>query len=174
MIRRAARVVCDRAAWIALGVIVGAAPATTALMPAATQTPQPPAPAQQAQSAPPPRVFPSNAGLVLNFVKPDKTKDFEAIVAKLKDALAASTNDRRQAQAKSWRVFKATEPAAGGAALYVFVVDPPVKDADYTVTAVLAESLSAADMAAITKQYVESYASGQNFVNLALVSDFSK
>jgi hypothetical protein len=174
MIRRAARVVCDRAAWIAVGVVVGAAPAATALLPTAPQTPPLPAPAQQAQTTPPPRVFSSDVGLVLNFIKPDKTKDFEAIVAKLKEALADSSDERRQAQAKSWRVFKATEPAAGGAALYVFIVDPPVKDADYAVTGVLGESLSSADLTAITKQYVDSYASGQNFVNLTLVSDLRK
>jgi hypothetical protein len=171
MLRRAALVVCDRCAWIALGVIVGAF--ATSLMEAQTPA-QPPAPAQQAQSAPPPRVFTGEAGLVLNFIKPDKTKDFEAIVGKVKDALGASTKEERREQAKGWRVFKAAEPAAGGAALYVFIVDPPVKNADYALTAVLAESLTAAEMTAVTKQYVESYASGQNFVNLALVAEFAK
>jgi len=34
------------------------------------------APAQQAAAAPAQRVFASDGGLVLNFVKPDKTADF--------------------------------------------------------------------------------------------------
>src|SRR5687767_158542 len=36
------------------------------------------------------RRFPSDAGMVLNFVKPDKTNDFEAVMAKLNDALRRS------------------------------------------------------------------------------------
>jgi hypothetical protein len=170
MVRNALLVVCNRLAWVALGLIVGAWSATTAF----TQTTQPPAPAQRAEGAPPTRVFTSDAGLVLNFIKPDKTKDFEAVIARLKDAMSESAKPERQEQAKSWRVFKAIEPAAGGAALYVFFTDAPVKDADYAVTTIMAETIAPDEMTELTRQYTESYASGQNFVNLALVADFGK
>lgn len=169
MVRNALLVACDRLAWILLGLIAGVLSAT-----AFTQATQPPPPAQQAQAAAAPRVFAADAGLVLNFIKPDKTKDFEAVIAKLKDALTGSAKPERKEQAKSWRVFKSPDPAAGGAALYVFFIDPPVKGADYTVTNILAEAVPADEMTQLTKQYVESYASGQNFVNIALVSDFGK
>jgi hypothetical protein len=168
MVRNTLLVVCDRLGWLAVGVV--SALSTTAF----TQGTQPPAPAQQAQAAASPRVFTADVGLVLNFVKPDKTKDFEAIVAKLKDALTASTKPERVEQAKTWRVFKAVESAAGGSALYVFIADPPVKNADYAVTSVLAEALTPAEMTTVSKQYIDSFASGQNFVNLTLVSDLSK
>ncbi len=170
MVRNALPVVCDRLAWVFLGLIVGALSATTVFSQA---TPQPP-PAEQAQAAAPTHVFTSDAGLVLNFIKPDKTKDFEAVIAKLKDALSESAKPERKQQAKGWRVFKSSDPAAAGAALYVYVVDPPVKGADYTVTNILAEALPSEEMAPLLKQYVESYASGQNFVNLALVADVGK
>jgi hypothetical protein len=129
------------------------------------------APAQQAAAAPAKRLFSSNAGLVLNFIKPDKTADFEAVMAKLKEALAKSDKPERKQQAASWKVFKSPEPAAGGNALYVFVIDPAVKDADYTVSTILAEAFPQ-EVQAIFKQYSDSYASGQNFVNLALVQKF--
>jgi hypothetical protein len=177
MVRRALLVVCDRLAWIALGAVAGAWSATTAFthaQPATAQPPALPAPAQQAQAAASPRVFTGEAGLVLNFIKADKTKEFEAIVEKLKDALASSDKPERQEQAKSWRVFKGAEPAAGGAALYVFIVDPPVKGADYAVTGILGEALPPEEMTQVTKQYVEAYSTGQNFVNLALVADLAK
>jgi hypothetical protein len=170
MVRNAVLVACDRLAWVVLGLIVGALSATTVF----TQATPPPPPAQQAQAAPATRMFTSDAGLVLNFIKPDKTKDFEAVIAKLKEAMAASTKPERQEQAKTWRVFKSADPAAGGTALYVFFNDPPVKGADYSVTNILADAVSPDDMTPLLKQYVESYASGQNFVNLALVSDFAK
>src|SRR5206468_7481643 len=135
--RNALRAACDRLAWVTLGLIVGALSATTVF----SQVPPPPPPAQQAQAAAAPRVFTSETGLVLNFIKPDKTKDFEAVIAKLKDALTGSAKAERKEQAKSWRVYKASDPAAGGAALYVYFVDPAVKGADYAVTTILAEAL---------------------------------
>jgi hypothetical protein len=138
--------------------------------PASAQQPALPAPMSQAAVAPPTRVFGSNTGLVLNFIKPDKTADFEAVMGKLKEALASSANPVRNQQAESWRIYKSAEPAAGGAVLYVYIVDPAVKDADYSVTTILAEAFSGDDLKALLKRYNEAYATGQNFVNLSLVS----
>ena len=135
---------------------------------------QPPAPAQQATAAPPTRVFSSDAGMVLNFIKPDKTADFEALIAKLKEAMAKSAKPERREQAKSWRIYKSPDPAVGGAILYVFFNDPAVKGADYTVTNILGEAFPPEEVTELTKKYVEAYAPGQNFVNLSLVSDLAK
>jgi hypothetical protein len=130
-------------------------------------------PAQQAQAASTKREFASDAGMVLNFIKPDKTADFEAVVAKLKEALAKSDKPERKEQAKSWQVFKSPDPAAGGNVLYVFLINPSVKGADYTVSTILAEAFPQ-EVQTLYKQYADSYASGQNFVNLALVNDLGK
>ena len=152
---------------IAVGLVVGV------LAAGSVQAQQATPPAQQAAAAPAKRVFGSDAGLVLNFIKADKTADFEAVMAKLKEALNKSDKPERKAQAAGWKIFKSPEPAAGGNVLYVFVIDPSVKDADYTVSTILAEAFPQ-DVQTLYKQYAESYASGQNFVNLALVQDFSK
>jgi hypothetical protein len=151
-----------------------AATLITAIPSSAQQPAQPAQPMSQATAAAAPRVFGADTGLVLNFIKPDKTADFEAVVAKVKDALAASTNPLRKQQAASWRVFKAKEPAAGGTALYVYLVDPPVKDADYSVAAILTEAFAGDELTQLLKQYTDAYASGQNFVNLSLVSSLAK
>ena len=140
--------------------------------PGARQAPaQPP---QQATPATAPRVFGSTTGVVLNFVKPDKTADFEAVVAKLKEALEKSANPQRKQQAAGWKVYKSNEPAAGGAALYFYIVDPVVKGADYSVSTILGEAFPPEQLTALYKQYSESYMSGQNFVNLALIADLGK
>ena len=118
------------------------------------------------------RVFGSDAGLVLNFIKPDKTADFEAVMAKLKEALQKSDNPERKQQAASWKVFRAVEPGGNGSVLYLFTIDPAVKGADYTVSTILAEAFPD-DVQALYKQYADSYASGQNFVNLTLVTPFA-
>ena len=150
---------------IVFGLVVGTLSATTAFAQAA--------PAAAAQAAPTARLFASDAGMVLNFIKTDKTADFEAVIAKLKEALLKSEKPERKQQAASWKVFKSPDPAAGGNVLYVFMIDPSVKGADYTVSTILAEAFPT-EVQALYKQYAEAYASGQNFVNLSLVSDLAK
>lgn len=130
--------------------------------------------AQQAQAAPTKRVFNNDAGMVLNFVKADKTADFEAVMAKLKEGLQKSDKPERKQQAASWKVFRSPDPAGEGRVLYVFFMDPSVKDVDYTVSAILAESFPPAEVNTLFKQFADSYAAGQNPVNLQLVSDFGK
>jgi hypothetical protein len=150
---------------IVFGLVVGTLSATTAFAQAA--------PAAAAQAAPTARLFASDAGMVLNFIKPDKTADFEAVIVKLKEALQKSEKPERKQQAASWKVFKSPDPAAGGNVLYVFMIDPAVKGADYTVSTILAEAFPT-EVQALYKQYAEAYATGQNFLNLSLVSDLAK
>jgi len=142
--------------------------------PAQPPQPTPTAPAQQAQAATSTRVYTSDAGMVLNFIRPDKTADFEELIDKLKEAMAKSTKPERQEQAKSWRIYKSPDPAAGGSVLYVFFNDPAVKGADYAVTTILGEAFPPEEVTELTKKFIESYAPGQNFVNLSLVSDLAK
>ena len=126
---------------------------------------------QPSSAAPQTRMFASDAGMVLNFIKPDKTADFEAVMAKLKEALQKSDKPMRKQQAASWRVFKGVEPGGNGNVLYLFTIDPAVKGADYTVSTILAEAFPA-EALALYKQYAEAYAMGQNVVNLNRVAGF--
>ena len=149
----------SRPGWIALAIVLGvlwSAPASA-----------------QAPAVPNARLFANDGGMVLNFIKPDKTADFEAVITKLKEALAKSEKPERKQQAATWKVFKSPDPA-GGNALYVFVIDPSVKNADYTVSTILAEAFPPQEVNDLYKKYAESYASGQNFVNLALIADLGK
>jgi hypothetical protein len=114
---------------------------------AQTQESPPPRLAEPAREATPaanPWTFSSDAGLMLIFVKPDKTADFETILARVKDALVKSDKPQRREQAAGWKVFKARETGPGAVAIYVSVMDPVVKDADYSLGALLTEASSAA------------------------------
>ena len=111
--------------------------------------------------------------MVLNFIKPDKTADFEEVMGKLKEALRKSEKPERKQQAASWKIFKSPEPA-GANALYVFVIDPSVKGADYSVANILAEAFPAAEVNDLYQKYADAYAQGQNIVNLSLVEDLGK
>ena len=161
---------------MALGMVVACAmlSATTvfAQQPAAQQpaAQQPPAPAGQAQAVSNARKFPGDAGMVLNFIKPDKTADFEAVIAKLKEALASKPEWK--AQAESWKVFKSPDPA-GQNVLYVFIIDPVVKEADYQISNIIAAALPN-EANEILKKYAECYAQGMNIVNLNIISALGK
>jgi len=150
---------------VALAVSVSVAPAQTA----APQAPA--AQAAPAQPAPPAaRVFSGQLGMMFNVIKPDKTADFEMIIAKLKDALSKSDDPVHKEMAKGWRVFKNPDPIAGGNVLYVFVIDPVVKDADYTISKVLAK-IFPAEVQELFKTYSASFAGGVTLQNYVLVSD---
>ena len=158
---------------IVFGVFAGALSAGTVFAQAAPAQQPPAQPPAAAAAAPTTRTFANDGGMVLNFIKPDKTADFEAVVGKLKEALNKSEKPERKQQAASWKVFKSPDPAAGGNVLYVFVIDPSVKGADYTVSTILAEAFPQ-EVNDLYKKYVDAYAQGQNIVNLNLIQDMSK
>lgn len=123
-----------------------------------------------AQTPPPPqaRVFTADAGIMFNVIKADKAADFEMVIGKLKEALEKSENPVRKQQAAGWRVYKQAEPLPNGNALYVFLIDPVVKDADYTVSRILAEAFPA-EVQDLFKVYSAAYAGGVNMANYQLV-----
>ena len=166
MLRRVMPAAASRIGLIAMALFAGV---LCTASPARAQ-----APAAQAAAAPNQRPFPNDGGMILNFIKPDKTADFEMVMTKLKEALSKSDKPERKQQAMSWKVFKSPEAAAGGNVLYVFIIDPAVKGADYSVANIIAEAFPADQVNEIYKAYAGAYAQGQNIVNLQLVTDLSK
>jgi hypothetical protein len=90
--------------------------------------------------APQPRTFTAPVGLLFNTVRSDRVDDFEKAMGYLQTALASSTNERVRAQAAGWRIFKATEAAPNNTVLYVYVLDPTVMGADYSLGRILADA----------------------------------
>ena len=145
--------------------------------PAAPQPglPQPAVP-QPAVPLPPPlpgRVFGSDAGMIWNPVKPDRILDFEMVMARLKEALALSEDPVRKQQAAGWKVFRALEVGPNNTVLYVFVVDPAVKGADYTISKILNEVFPA-EVQELYKLYIGASAGGQSLLNLQLVQNLGE
>lgn len=153
-----------------------------AAVPAAAQTaPQPPAapaPAPgQAAATPQPTVpasrrFTSDAGVMFSVIKPDKTADFEAVMARVKEGLGKSEDPKRKQQALSWRVFKGLEAGPGANVVYVWILDPPVKDADYTITEILREAFPS-EAQELWAKYQACFVSGQTMLNLQLTTNMS-
>jgi hypothetical protein len=99
--------------------------------------------AQQAAPAPNPFLFNADGGVVLNFVKPDKTADFEMVLGKLKEAIGKSSKPEHKDLATGWKIFKASEPGPGGAVIYVFIFDPATKGGEYSVGNILVDAFGA-------------------------------
>src|SRR4026207_810842 len=157
-----------RPGWIALGIPVGMLAGSTA------RAQQPAAPAGQAQTVSNARIFPNDAGMVLNFIKPDKTADFEMIMGKLKEALSKSEKPERKQQASGWKVFKSADPA-GANVLYVYIIDPSVKGADYQVSNIITEAFGTGpEVNELLKKYGEAYAQGMNILNLITLQNLGK
>lgn len=142
--------------------------------PPATQTPAPPTPGQPG-TAPAPqvgRVLAADAGLIFFPVKPERTADFEKIMAKLKDALAASADPVRREQAAGWKLLKAVEPGPNSTALYVFMIDPAVKGADYAFWKMMYDAFPD-DVQELYRLYTAATAGNQTLLNLQLVQSFA-
>ena len=75
-----------------------------------------------AAAPPPPRHFNGDGGLILIYVQPDKTAQFEGAMAKVKEGLLKSEKPERKEQAASWKIFKAGAGAAGQ--VYVMTMVP--------------------------------------------------
>jgi len=148
-------------------------PQQTSPLPGATpQTPSaPPAPAPppgQNVVSPPPlgRVFASEQGLIFNAIRPDKVMDFETVLAKLRAALADSKDPVRNQQGWGWKIYKAAEPGPNGSVLYVFVMDPAVKGADYGIAKILSEAYPS-EVMELYRMYTGAFATaGQTLINL--------
>ncbi len=134
-------------------------PPTPTANPAAPQAagaPQPPPPSQSAPSEQPPGTAPSGvapttepippatlkiagaAGIVFHPILPAAAADFELVMAKFFEAVAAVGDATQKSWVAGWKVVKAAEGAPGGVnALYLFVIDPVVADADYSGTFIL-------------------------------------
>ncbi len=160
MVRRDVLATGRRLGIVALGLTVG-------LLSASSSFAQDPA--AQATPAPNQRLFPNDGALVLHFIKPDKVADFEMVMTKVKEALAKSEKPERKQQAAGWKVFKSPDPA-GANTLFVFVIDPALKGADYQVSNIIVEGFgNTAESNDILTKYAGAYAQGMNIVNLNLL-----
>lgn len=147
---------------VAVFASVGLAHAQAAATQAPAAAPAQAAPAQQT------RVFTGDVGIMFNVIKPDKTADFEMVIAKLKEALAKSDDPLHKQMAAGWRVIKNPEPIAGGNFLYAFLIDPVVKDADYTVSKILYKVFPN-EVQELFKVYSACFAGGVTLQNYQLV-----
>ena len=155
-----------RPGWLALGLMMGV------LLAGAAQAQAGPSP--QAAPASPQRLFPNEGAMWLHFIKADKTADFEMVLGKLKEALVKSEKPERKQQLAGWKIYKSPDPA-GANTLFVMIIDPAVKGADYQISTIIQEAFPASEANEILKKYSESYGTpAMNIANLNVLTAFGK
>jgi hypothetical protein len=98
---------------------------------------QQPAAGQPAAAAPQQKLtFDGDVALWSVAIKSDKTADFEQVVAKLKEALAKSDKPEAKQQAAGWKIMRGVKDPQGNV-IYVHVINPVVRGADYTVMQII-------------------------------------
>ena len=100
-----------------------------------------------------------DSAVMIVLIKPDKTADFEAVVAKYKEALAKSDKPARKEQLAGLKIFK-SPTAMGGNTAYIFVADPIVKGEEYDITRVINEVFPS-EVTDMFNKYKDSYAGRQ-------------
>jgi hypothetical protein len=176
----------QRLSWIAgacvAGAVLGAGAPADLFAQATPAQPAAPAQAAPAQPAAPAQTvtFAGDGGVVFWQIKPDRTADFELVMGKYKEALEKSEDPARKQMAAGLHIYKTSawvppggqEPAPQPNVLYLFVIDPVVKDADYSSSAILKTlyDVFPSEGQDLYKKFVESAAGGRNVLNLQSVA----
>ena len=114
--------------------------------------------AQEAKPAPV-MALDSDAAVITILIKPDKTADFESVIAKYKEALEKSENPTRKQQLAGMRFFK-SPTVANGNAMYIIYVDNVVKGEEYDITRVVTEVFPV-EVQMVYQKYKDSFAGRQ-------------
>jgi hypothetical protein len=119
--------------------------------------------------------FDGDTAILTVAIKPDKTADFEQIMKDVGAALMKSEKPERKQQAAGWRVVKSATPMKDGNVVYMHLINPVVKGADYTVLAILYEANpDPTAQRAIFEKYRDSFAASLGGGAFTTTVDLSK
>ncbi len=126
-----------------------------------------PAEAQAPEPEKPVLPLEGSASQITILIKPDKTADFESVLAKYREALEKSEKAARKEQLAGIKFYKSTQPGPNGNAVYFMVVDPVVPNEEYDFTRVINEVFPS-EVQEIFNLYKEAFA-GRGIAPLAKI-----
>ena len=130
--------------------------------------------AQQAPQAPQKTTFTGDVALWAFNVNADKAADYEAVIAKLKDALTKSDKPEAKRQLAGWRILKNSQPQPDGSLVYVHVINV-VPEADYSITNIVYNVIKdPAEQRAFYDQYRGAVKAPLFVIQGQTTADFSK
>jgi len=119
--------------------------------------------------------FDGDTAILTVAIKPDKTADFEQIMKDVGAALMKSEKPEQKQQAAGWKIVKSATPMKDGNVVYMHLINPVVKGADYTVLAILYEANpDPAAQRAIFEKYRDAFAASLGGGAFTTTVDLSK
>ena len=107
-------------------------------------------------------------------IKPDKTTDYEQVLAKVKEELSKSEKPEAKQQLAGWKVFKLPKPHTDGSIIYMHVITP-VAGADYNLLQVLYATITdPAEQKALYELYRGAFVGNLGLSTAGLAVDMSK
>ncbi len=118
--------------------------------------------------------FDGDTAIMTVAIKPDKTADFEQIMMKVRDALKKSDKPERKQQAAGWKVVKGAAMPNGNI-VYMHLINPVVKGADYTILTLLYEAnQDPGEQRKLFEQYRDAFAANLGGGAFTTVVDLGK
>ena len=128
-----------------------------------------------AQSAPNKTTFTGDVVIQAFAINPDKTADYEKVIAQLKDALSKSEAPEGKQQLAGWKIIKNAMPNPDGSIVYVHIISPVVKGADYSVmNNIYAAVKDPAEQKAVFEMYRAAMKAPLFVIQGPMVADLSK
>ena len=116
--------------------------------------------------------FSGGSGVLMNFVAPGGTGDFERVMRAYGEALVGSDNAQYNQMGGGLKIFRAAEPGQNNTVLYLWVVDPVVSGANYAVANVLNDEMPAEVQGLYEALVASMEGGGQQTINMNLVMEF--
>jgi hypothetical protein len=112
------------------------------------------------------RTFDAPAAMVINYVQAGSASGFESLTRRMVEALAASEDAEHRALAAGWTMYRVSEPPGpNNNAVYVWLFDPVVDDANYAVAQLL-NQVFPEEVQQLYETYMESFGMGQTPLEL--------
>ena len=128
-----------------------------------------------AQAAPQKTTYTGDVVIAAYVVNAGKEADYEKVIATLKDALAKSPKPEAKQQLAGWKVIKNGMNQPDGSPLYLHIITPVVKDADYTITTIVYEVVTdPAERTTFFNLYKGALQKPLFVIQGPIVSDFAK
>ncbi len=117
--------------------------------------------------------FSGGSALLMNYIAPGKTADFERVMRAYGAALSGSDNAQYNQMGSALKIFRAAEPGQNNTVLYLWIVDPVVSGANYSVANVLNDEVPS-EVQGLYEALIASMepGGGQQPINMELVMEF--
>jgi len=132
---------------------------------ATPQTPQQTPAPQQAAAPENQLTAKSSPAIFLNVVKADKTADFEAAMAKIKEALGKTDKPELKKLADGWTIYRVSETTQAGSpgVVYMWLLNPAQVGSAYDPGKIIYDVFPRAEADEIFNKLKDSYASLQRW-----------